>query len=57
MNFRDAGIQAQAGLTRACFTVSSTRVVAIAIADRPGTLDEALETLSTGSLSVDYLYA
>ncbi|NLA96497.1 MAG: ACT domain-containing protein [Clostridiaceae bacterium] len=49
--------QAQAVLTRAGFTVSSTRVVAIAIADRPGTLDEALETLSTGSLSVDYLYA
>jgi hypothetical protein len=44
-------------LTEAGFTVSSTQVIAIAIADRPGTLDDALETLSSGSISVDYLYA
>ena len=44
-------------LTAAGFTVSTTSVIAIAIADRPGTLDDALETLSSGSISVDYLYA
>jgi hypothetical protein len=32
-------------------------VIAIAIEDHPGTLDQALETLSEGSISVDYLYA
>lgn len=44
-------------LSAAGFTVSSTFVIAIAIADQPGTLDDALETLSSGSISVDYLYA
>lgn len=39
------------------FTFSSTNVIAIAVADHPGTLDMALETLSQGSISVDYLYA
>ncbi len=39
------------------FTVSSTNVIAIAIPDQPGTLDEALETLSAADISVDYLYA
>jgi hypothetical protein len=44
-------------LTKNGFTVSSTDVIAIAVADHPGTLDEALETLSEGEISVDYLYA
>lgn len=44
-------------LTDSGFTVSSTNVIAIAIEDHPGTLDQALETLSEGSISVDYLYA
>jgi len=39
------------------FTVSSTNVIAIAIADEPGMLDQALETLSDGGISVEYLYA
>jgi hypothetical protein len=39
------------------FTVSSTSVIAIAIPDRPGTLDFAIETLSDNNISVDYLYA
>lgn len=39
------------------FTVSSTNVIAIAVADVPGTLDEALETLSGSGISVEYLYA
>jgi len=39
------------------FTVSSTNVIAVAIADRPGMLDQALETLSDGGISVEYLYA
>ncbi len=49
--------KAQEILSGAGFTVSSTHVIAIAIADHPGTLDDALETLSSGSISVDYLYA
>lgn len=39
------------------FTVSSTSVIAIAVADEPGRLDEALETLSESGISVEYLYA
>lgn len=49
--------QALKALTDSGFTVSSTNVIAIAIEDQPGTLDQALETLSEGSISVDYLYA
>lgn len=44
-------------LTKAGFTVSSTPVIALAIADKPGTLDHALSILSNGSLSLEYLYA
>lgn len=44
-------------LTAAGFTVSSTPVIAIAIADKPGTLDHALSIFSEGSLSLEYLYA
>ena len=44
-------------LTQAGFTVSSTPVIALAIADKPGTLDHALSILSQGSLSLEYLYA
>ncbi|NLT12162.1 MAG: acetolactate synthase [Clostridiaceae bacterium] len=44
-------------LTKAGFTVSSTPVIALAIADKPGTLDHALSILSEGSLSLEYLYA
>ena len=39
------------------FTVSSTNVIAIAVADVPGTLDHALELLSENNISVEYLYA
>lgn len=39
------------------FTVSSTNVIAITIADEPGTLDNALEILSINKISVEYLYA
>ncbi|MBN1892278.1 MAG: ACT domain-containing protein [Clostridiales bacterium] len=44
-------------LTQAGFTVSSTPVIALAIADKPGTLDHALSILSEGELSLEYLYA
>ncbi len=44
-------------LKRSGFTVSTTNVIAIAIADTPGTLDDALEVLSSGGISVEYLYA
>lgn len=49
--------EAQKALADNGFTVSSTSVIAIAIADKPGTLDDALETLSQADISVDYLYA
>ena len=49
--------QAVEVLTGAGFTVSSTPVIALAIADKPGTLDHALSILSEGSLSLEYLYA
>ncbi len=49
--------QAQKVLSDNGFTVSSTNVIAIAIPDKPGTLDDALETLSDADISVDYLYA
>ena len=39
------------------FTVNSTSVIAIAVADEPGRLDQALEILSRGGISVEYLYA
>lgn len=44
-------------LTNSGFTVSSTNVIAITIADVPGTLDNALEVLSDNKISVEYLYA
>lgn len=44
-------------LTDKGFTVSSTNVIAITIADVPGTLDNALEVLSSNNVSVEYLYA
>ena len=49
--------QAQQALAGKGFTVSSTSVIAIAITDKPGALDDALETLSDADISVDYLYA
>ncbi len=39
------------------FTVSSTQVIAIAVADEPGQLDDALKTLTESGISVEYLYA
>jgi hypothetical protein len=50
----DAALEA---LNACGFTVNSTNVIAIAVPDRPGTLDDALETLSSSNISVDYLYA
>ncbi len=44
-------------LKRSGFTVSTTHVIAISIEDTPGTLDNALEILSSSSISVEYLYA
>lgn len=49
--------EAQAALTENGFTVSETEVIAIAVPDRPGTLDFALEALSNNEISVEYLYA
>ena len=44
-------------LKKSVFPVSTTNAIAIAIADTPGTLDDVLEVLSTGGISVEYLYA
>ncbi len=44
-------------LRSAGFTVSTTKVLAIAVEDRPGTLDDVLEILSANEISVEYLYA
>lgn len=49
--------EAQAALSENGFTVSETDVIAIAVPDRPGTLDEALEILSANAISIEYLYA
>ncbi len=53
----DQPAKAQDVLTAHGFTVSSTHVIAVAVPNKPGTLDDALEILSEGSISVDYLYA
>lgn len=44
-------------LKKSGFTVSTTNVIAIAVEDTPGTLDNALEILSANRISVEYLYA
>ncbi len=44
-------------LQKAGFTVSQTSVIAIAIPDKPGTLDNALAVLSENNISMEYLYA
>ncbi|HAL74345.1 MAG TPA: hypothetical protein DCM45_04530 [Clostridiales bacterium] len=49
--------EAQAALAENGFTVSETDVIAIAVPDQPGTLDGALEVLSNGNISIEYLYA
>ena len=44
-------------LQKAGFTVSKTSVIALAIPDKPGTLDKALNVLSDNGISLEYLYA
>ena len=44
-------------LQKAGFTVSQTSVIALAIPDKPGTLDEALAVLTENKISMEYLYA
>lgn len=44
-------------LKKAGFTVNTTNVIAIALEDTPGKLDGALNALSSGDISVEYLYA
>ena len=43
-------------LTNAGFTVSMSPVLAIAIPDQPGTLDQALTTFSETGESMEYIY-
>ena len=43
-------------LTEAGFTVSTTQVLAIAIPDTPGTLDQTLTKFSETGESMDYIY-
>ncbi|MBO7453241.1 MAG: acetolactate synthase [Clostridiales bacterium] len=44
-------------LQKAGFTVSSTAVIALAVPDKPGTLDKALSILTEHNISLEYLYA
>ena len=44
-------------LQKVGFTVSQTSVIALAIPDKPGTLDKALAVLSQNNISLEYLYA
>ena len=44
-------------MQEAGFAVSRTDVIAIAIPDKPGTLDRALGVLSENEISLEYLYA
>lgn len=44
-------------LSRAGFTVGSTPVVAVDVADRPGGLGRVLAVLSEHGINVEYLYA
>ena len=39
------------------FVVSMTEVIAVKIADRPGALNELLETLFASGLNLEYMYA
>ena len=48
---------AQIVLQNLGFTVSQTHVIAVAIPDTPGTLDNVLEILSSNGISLEYLYA
>jgi hypothetical protein len=49
--------EAQIILQSLGFTVSQTSVIAVAIPDTPGTLDNVLEILSSNDISLEYLYA
>lgn len=53
----DKPSQAQILLNEAGFTVSQTPVIAVAIPDKPGTLDEGLGLVSKNNISLEYLYA
>lgn len=49
--------KARTALVRAGFTVGSTPVVAVDVADTPGGLGRVLSVLSEHSINVEYLYA
>ena len=53
----DKPAQAENALKEAGFTVSLTKVIAIGVSDRPGGLAEAMAVLSSGGISVEYMYA
>ncbi|MGI6325629.1 MAG: ACT domain-containing protein [Saccharofermentanales bacterium] len=48
---------AQTALSQKGFTVGETEVIAVAVADRPGTLNAIVEMLGTNEISIEYLYA
>ena len=56
-NIVDKPSEALVILQKAGFTVSQTSVIALAIPDKPGTLDKALAVLSENNISLEYLYA
>jgi hypothetical protein len=49
--------QAKASLEAAGFTVNTTDVMAVEVADEPGGLERILKAVETGGLSVEYMYA
>ena len=50
-------VTAKAVLKEQGFTVGSTRVVAVAVEDKPGGLDGILQILSDAGINVEYMYA
>ena len=53
----DDTVRAREELQKAGFTVGSTPVVAVEVADRPGGLSHVLGILSKCGINVEYLYA
>ncbi len=49
--------QAEEELKKEGFTVSCTDVIAISVVDEPGGLAEALKTLESVSVGIEYMYA
>jgi hypothetical protein len=49
--------EAVAAIKEAGFPVSTTEVLAVEVADRPGGLNRALQVLQQAGVSIEYLYS